>query len=325
MTDNRIEIENQHSPPDDKQKGKVEELKENLLMWVIRYVMIPIVLTSIAGFFAIAVVDRTFHYENGQPAVPDTMTATATEAQPTSELVPTQAATAVPTNAPPPTPEPNTANKQPVTAVPPVSQPTLVCIAVPIGWQLYTVQPGNTLFSLARESGTTVELIRQVNCLYGELLAYSQIWLPGSFFDQPAEPIIITPTITVTEPIPLPDIAIGAIDGEAMDCYPDCEPLVPYTVSNLGAARAGAFTIQITFSFGDPVNGPQQLVAGLEPGEQQTLYLPTEPLITCYYYGCQISINGDSGNEIVEENESNNDAHYTFTGYGGRIIDQSDQ
>jgi LysM repeat protein len=218
--------EHQNEHQSEKQNNKQNELQENFLMWIIRYVMIPIALAGLAGFFAIAVVDRSFQHENGQSDDPafakifSTMTAAAATAQPTPSLAPTLTVTAVSTQTTePPAEESNTANKPPITSVPPQPGSPAVCPQVPSGWQLYTVQPGNTLFSLARETGTTVETIRQVNCLYGELLAYSQIWLPNVFVAKPEptatntpteEPTVLRPTTTATatEPTltPLPDV-----------------------------------------------------------------------------------------------------------------------
>jgi len=228
--------EHQNKHQSEKQNNKQNELQENFLMWIIRYVMIPIALAGLAGFFAIAVVDRSFQHENGQSDDPafakifSTMTAAAATAQPTPSLAPTLTVTAVSTQTTEsPAEESNTANKPAITSVPPQPGSPAVCPQVPSGWQLYwqlyTVQPGDTLFSLARETGTTVETIRQVNCMYGELLAYSQIWLPDVFVAKPEptatntpteEPTVLRPTTTATmtatatatepTPTPLPDV-----------------------------------------------------------------------------------------------------------------------
>ncbi len=325
----RVESERQSEP------------QEDLLKWAIRYVMIPVTVAALAGVFALAVVDRQFELQNRPPdedtinMIFATMTAAADSARSQSDVEPSGTATAVPTQTEE-VPQDGTETSQTVPNPPTPVSP--VCPQVPYGWQLYTVQPGNTLFSLAQQTGTTVATIRQVNCLYGELLAYSQIWLPDVFIGRP-DPIVevtrivepidpITPTVTVTEPTPLPDIAIGAIEGQALACYPDCEPAVPYTVSNIGSAPAGAFTILLTFSSGnlDGFNELPQPITGLEPGASQTLYLPNEPLLNCYFYGCEIRVAGDSLNQISEESEGNNETQYTFPGHGGLMQEQeSDQ
>jgi LysM repeat protein len=58
------------------------------------------------------------------------------------------------------------------TAVPCIPQP-------PADWQQYVVQWGDTLYSLAREGGTTVQAVMQVNCLTDATIVQGQwLWLP---------------------------------------------------------------------------------------------------------------------------------------------------
>lgn len=67
----------------------------------------------------------------------------------------------------------------------------------PPTWVQYTVRRGDTLFSLARRTGTTVETVRQANCLVGNAIYAGQwLWLP---FNPrvPSYPTAITwPTLT---------------------------------------------------------------------------------------------------------------------------------
>lgn len=294
-------------------------------MWVIRYVMIPIVLAGIAGFFAIAVVDRSFQHEQGQsndPAFTEifgTMTAAAINAQPTPSLAATQTATAVPSQTPDPsTGETNTANKPFNTSVPTQPVVPVLCPAPPAGWQLYTVQPGNTLFSLARETGTTVEAIRQVNCLYGELLAYSQIWLPNTFIARPEPPITITPTINVTEEAALPDLVNSTIDFPYVIelCDGECSTAVNLAVTNMGTAASGSFDVLVRLD-------PAQLVVvvgrmdSLAPGETAALTLHSPLGESCYDPDCSVCITVDSRDAISEASEVNNQYCTTFSGYVG--------
>lgn len=83
--------------------------------------------------------------------------------------------------------------------------------APPFGWVTYLVQPGDTLFSLAQVTGTTVNMIRQVNCLEEILRVGTLIWLP-------ARPATLTPTTTPTptnSPAPgLPDLVAAITVGE---------------------------------------------------------------------------------------------------------------
>jgi len=307
---------------------KQSEPQEDLLKWAIRYVMIPVTVAALAGVFALAVVDRQFELQNRPPdedtinMIFATMTAAAATAQSQSDGEPSATATAVPTQTEEAT-QVGTETSQTVPN-PPTPVPS-VCPQVPFGWQLYTVQPGNTLFSLARDTGTTVATIRQVNCLYGELLAYSQIWLPDVFIGRPdptveitriVEPIVtLTPTITVTEPVPLADIAIETGDGGFffVGCAEECTPSISFTITNNGAAPAKAFNVHLDFR-SDPFAGFDLPVAGLESSGFQTLTLTRQEMSACYNQGCQICITVDSFNEVVEESEVNNEFCRTVAG-----------
>jgi LysM repeat protein len=93
-----------------------------------------------------------------------TLPATATPI-PTATVSPTAIATVVPptaapTEAPTPTPEP--------TAVPPTALPPTEAPAPPSGQRKYTVQPGDTLLSIARKFDTTVPALIKANKLTPE-------------------------------------------------------------------------------------------------------------------------------------------------------------
>jgi len=71
----------------------------------------------------------------------------------------------------PPTPIPPTATAEPPTASPepaqtplPTTIPPPVCTPI-AGWQTYTVSGGDTLYSIARRSGSTVAALAAANCL----------------------------------------------------------------------------------------------------------------------------------------------------------------
>lgn len=71
-------------------------------------------------------------------------------------------------------------------------------VAPPPGWVLYTVQPGNTLFSLAGRTAAGVAQVKQVNCLTSDnLQTGQQLWLPQS-------PIVTTPPTPTFTPTPSP-------------------------------------------------------------------------------------------------------------------------
>lgn len=71
---------------------------------------------------------------------------------------------------------------------------------VPPGWEIYTVQAGDTLLTLARMSQTTTDAIKINNCL-GGITTTSLI--PGMLLALPPIPPTATPTLLPT-PIPTP-------------------------------------------------------------------------------------------------------------------------
>lgn len=78
------------------------------------------------------------------------------------------------------------------TAVPPRCGP-------PSWWKLVVVQPGDTLYSLARRYGTTVEDIRWANCLVGDkIVAGQRIFLPPTMVIPPTSTYTPSPTFTPT-------------------------------------------------------------------------------------------------------------------------------
>ena len=126
------------------------------------------------------------------PAPTQTETATPTDT-PTS--TPTATATQTPTATPTPTQIP-TLTPTPSRTIVRTSKP--LCVRQrPRGWVAYIVRCGDTLFSLARSTGTTVAEIQRVNCLRGTLIICGErLWLPAI-----PEPDPITRTPTEPDPI----------------------------------------------------------------------------------------------------------------------------
>ncbi len=90
----------------------------------------------------------------------------------------------------------------PYPAIPPfVPGPTATPCGPPSGWMVYVVQVNDTLFSLASETGTSVEQVKLANCLEGDtLVAGESIFLPSL-------PPTDTPTPTPTPtPVPTPTV-----------------------------------------------------------------------------------------------------------------------
>ncbi|MCB9434405.1 MAG: LysM peptidoglycan-binding domain-containing protein [Ardenticatenaceae bacterium] len=135
--------------------------------------------------------------------IPISAAETAVSDQPTSPLVlPTRPVEAPSTIAPPPSPIPAvelTAVTPDATTPPLPPSPTPSPDCVPrTDWPTYVIQPGDTLYNLARQTGSTIRDLQAANCIADpRLLAVGQvIALP-----QLPKP---TPTQTPTPP-PLPD------------------------------------------------------------------------------------------------------------------------
>ncbi|MCA1953727.1 MAG: LysM peptidoglycan-binding domain-containing protein [Anaerolinea sp.] len=81
--------------------------------------------------------------------------------------------------------------------------PTLRPCGPPLGWTLYTIQPGQTLFGLSLEFGVSVYQIQQANCLNGTLIYSGQrIYLPN--IPTRTHTLTASPTATPTLTPPLP-------------------------------------------------------------------------------------------------------------------------
>ena len=96
-----------------------------------------------------------------------------------SPIAPTPPIPLAATEAIPPTPSPSPT----YTVIPPSSCPP------PPGWVPYTIYPGDSLESLAQRFHTTVETLRQGNCLYSpQLIAGYALYVP---------PLPVSPTVCV--------------------------------------------------------------------------------------------------------------------------------
>lgn len=75
----------------------------------------------------------------------------------------------------------------------PTFTPFPACVpSPPYGWVLHTVTVNDTLFNLARRTGTTVAAIQQVNCWFSNIIYVGQqLWIPF-------HPPTVTPTPTMT-------------------------------------------------------------------------------------------------------------------------------
>ena len=243
-----------------------------------------------------------------QPPEPTTETATPTQtATPTA----TPTATATPTPTPTSTPAVTPTHTPTSTPSPTVTLTrTPECIRYrPYGWVSYVVQRGNTLYSLARRSGTTVAQIQRVNCLPDTRIRTGEwLWLPPIPEPEP-------PTWTPSPP-PLADLIVGELSGPQVSCSETaggCVTRVSFSIMNAGAGNAGGFNIRIV---ADPSQSVviNQPATGLAPGERQRFAITTPPGPNCYDKDCTVCVTVDSDNDVSESNEQNNDLCATSIG-----------
>jgi hypothetical protein len=107
----------------------------------------------------------------------------------------------------------------------PVPPPSAACRA-PLGWFAYVVRPGDTIYALARRTGTDAETLRRANCLSGDSLAAGAvIYIPSP----PSRPVAPTwPTTappppawpTTAWPTPVPWPTPGPVPTEPPVAYP---------------------------------------------------------------------------------------------------------
>jgi LysM repeat protein len=99
--------------------------------------------------------------------------------------LPAQTATAQNVTNPSPEPVNTIAPPAPANTVAPpapvntVASPQTLCLAPPANWVIYTVQPGDTLFSLSSQTGTNVDEVMRANCMENSALTVGQsLYLP---------------------------------------------------------------------------------------------------------------------------------------------------
>jgi len=141
-------------------------------------VLVLLVGAGILGAIALSATERLLGVPTPVPAAQTT----PLPAWPLSTPVvtPLPAATDVlltPTASPSPTPVP------PTPTVVPLLFPSC---PPPAGWRPYWIQPGDTLYALAWRAGTSAFVLRQANCLEGEIIHAGRIiYLPPAFFATP--------------------------------------------------------------------------------------------------------------------------------------------
>jgi LysM repeat protein len=144
-------------------------------------------------------------------------------------LVPVGQGNVPPPTAVPPTPvPPGTTPESPPATAPPA--PTATCAPAPDDWVTYYVHRGDTLYSLARVTGTTVERVMSVNCLSSTTIEVGQALLLPQLppTATPAPPTATPPEVQASAtPVPVTATPIPATATAAP--APDTATPVPPT------------------------------------------------------------------------------------------------
>jgi LysM repeat protein len=142
----------------------------------------------------------------GEPSATLEQIATAT-ATPAATQTPSATPTHTPTNTPTPTatntPTPTATNTPtPTSTTTPTNtpSPTGTPCGPPFGWVIYTIQRGDTLFSIGQATGASVAQLKLANCLVGDRIdAGQRLFVPRLPRKPPTStPTPITPTPTNT-------------------------------------------------------------------------------------------------------------------------------
>jgi LysM repeat protein len=91
----------------------------------------------------------------------------------------------------------------------------------PPGWVQYTVRPGDTLYSLAVRTRTTVYAIVQANCLVSYTIYVGQpLWLPSLPPPRPTATATLSPTVTDTPSAQPPTGTVTPTPGDTPSATP---------------------------------------------------------------------------------------------------------
>jgi uncharacterized repeat protein (TIGR01451 family) len=220
----------------------------------------------------------------------------------------------------------------PYPAIPPfVPGPAVTQCVPPPDWVVYVVQANDTLFSLAAETGTSVEQVRLVNCLEGDtLVAGESIFLPTlppPDVPTPVPPPTPVPTPTSTRVPPSADLRIEKTDSadqvSANEAY-------RYTVTVFNNGPFAAQGVRVTDSLPAEVmtNGVSTSGCNNDPGGVPTCELGTIGAGVARSF--TISVTAPSTLEVVTNNarvtsdtEDRNPSN-NFTSEDTTVIPQAD-
>jgi len=176
-----------------------------------------------------------------EPPIP-----TATDLIPTQPPAPTETLTAEPTAEQPPTETAVSATDTPSATQPPPCGP-------PAGWVPYTVQPNNTLYSLAKWTNTTVGQIQQANCMNDTLIYVGQpLYLP--FIPLPPPTAVIPPEITPSPSATVEKPTAPPTGDPRIEVVPGSGPAgTTFTFRIRDFAPSEVITVRITYDIDDTI------------------------------------------------------------------------
>ncbi|WP_345450468.1 LysM peptidoglycan-binding domain-containing M23 family metallopeptidase [Deinococcus aluminii] len=119
----------------------------------------------------------------------------------------------------------------------------------------YTVKPGDTLFSIARAHGTTVEELTRLNHLTGATIEVGQtLWLPGEVPPTPAPAAQASDPPALPQPVPAGTSQIAGVTVTA----PARLRMGDAFVLRLSGPRAGQATVRFPSEVGEDVRLPNE-------------------------------------------------------------------
>jgi len=179
--------------------------------------------------------------ETSQPRLVASATPTST-----AELPPPPAATP---SEYPPTPLPAVTAELPPPPPPteplPLPTPQPTPCGPPLGWAAYTIQPGDTLYSISIRTGTSVEQLKLANCLISDQIYYGQpLFVPYlPVFSAPTVELLPPPPVATAEFIPAP-----APGDKHLDIVPPAGPAgTKFTISIIEFTAGEAVNVRVFF------------------------------------------------------------------------------
>lgn len=116
----------------------------------------------------------------------------------------------------------------------------------------YTVQPGDTLYSIARKSGTTVQELQRLNALpSSDIKVGQQLRLPG---EKPAAPVPMPMPSAPTPSLPTPAATLSGVSIVA----PSALKMGDAFVLRLSGTRAAQATVRFISEVGEDVRQPAE-------------------------------------------------------------------